>query len=132
MDYVLMMHPAKVFMHCFVALCLLVTGIGCYILSRGFIFAIVLLNYLWQTYIFLYEKTMVHILLNCEAQISSLLNLLSVKSPLLALLDERTLAYFLQMVLFFCLSYYLDWFERYRILSLNYVSGGIIEEEKGK
>ena len=110
-QHILMQHPAKFFILLLVSEWLLVAGIGCIIMfswSRWFVFLSILLALCWQSYLFIYERTIREALIKCDASMYSLLNIPLGKPPTSSASDAAFAQQALYTFIFLGLLFYLS------------------------
>lgn len=110
-QHILMQHPAKFFILLLVSEWLLVAGIGCIIMfswSRWFVFFSVLLALFWQSYLFIYERTIREALIKCDASIYPLLNISLEKTMTASALNAAFIQQAFYMFVFLGMIFYLN------------------------
>ncbi len=77
-QFFLMTHPAKLFMHLIVAMWLSVAGVGFLLAfpwSRWFVFVSIFMSYFWETYVYIYQKSVDQIFRLTQVYTDNLLGL---------------------------------------------------------
>ncbi len=108
--FFLMSHPTKFFMYLIVASWLIVVGIGFTIVlpwKRWFIYLTMITAYLWQTYVYIYEKAVDRIFQTTQMEIHRLLSLLAGLSAH-NFLDVKTQVQILNTFIFLGMLYYFN------------------------
>lgn len=107
-QFFLLGHRLRLFMLFFVTFWLLLTGLGFLIIfpwSRWFVFLSVTVNYLWQIYIFLYDKKVADLYFNSQNEILKILELPPLKTiPFFQ--DSLFLTFSLETAIFVGIFYY--------------------------